>query len=310
MRRLVVDACRISRRAGNGVDALPLAICRVRSSSTGVLPSFCPTKTNFVKELGFVHIDRGLRRRCAFRDRVMPSQRGQPTSMTTTMAISCPTRSTVSDSEAEDLAGAGDLMDETLDAESWSDDPVRMYLTQMGEIPLLTRKQEIELAKRIEKTRQRFRSKLLECDYVIQYAYKILTRVHNGELPFDRTVQVSVTDRLEKDQILGRLPHNLRTLDVVAEAQSPRLPDRRQQVGNRASSAKQAWQRLGRGRRRAVRLVEELGLRTQRIEPMIRHAGGVQPPGRRTERQDRRRTRRPRGRPPNASAGSRSTATC
>src|SRR5438045_1238407 len=30
------------------------------------------------------------------------------------------------------------------------DDPVRMYLTQMGEIPLLTRDQEINLAKRIE----------------------------------------------------------------------------------------------------------------------------------------------------------------
>ena len=34
------------------------------------------------------------------------------------------------------------------DGESWSDDPVRMYLTQMGEIPLLTRRQEIALAKR------------------------------------------------------------------------------------------------------------------------------------------------------------------
>ena len=31
------------------------------------------------------------------------------------------------------------------ESESWSDDPVRMYLTQMGEIPLLTRREEIEL---------------------------------------------------------------------------------------------------------------------------------------------------------------------
>ena len=46
--------------------------------------------------------------------------------------------------------------------------PVRMYLTQMGEIPLLTRQQEIYLAKQIEITRRRFRRKLLECDYVIQ----------------------------------------------------------------------------------------------------------------------------------------------
>ena len=37
--------------------------------------------------------------------------------------------------------------------ENWSDDPVRMYLTQMGEIPLLTRAQEIYLARQIETTR-------------------------------------------------------------------------------------------------------------------------------------------------------------
>src|SRR5213078_2496848 len=44
------------------------------------------------------------------------------------------------------------------------DDPVRMYLTQMGEIPLLKRDQEIALAKKIEVTRKRFRRKVLECD--------------------------------------------------------------------------------------------------------------------------------------------------
>ena len=29
--------------------------------------------------------------------------------------------------------------------ETWSDDPVRMYLTQMGEIPLLSRREEVTL---------------------------------------------------------------------------------------------------------------------------------------------------------------------
>src|SRR6202008_4948364 len=37
------------------------------------------------------------------------------------------------------------------------DDPVRMYLTQMGSIPLLKREQEISLAKKFEFTRKRFR---------------------------------------------------------------------------------------------------------------------------------------------------------
>ena len=171
--------------------------------------------------------------------------------------------------DAEAQLKAEELLAMEADDDSWSDDPVRMYLTQMGEIPLLTRQQEIQLAKKIEVTRQKFRTRLLECDYVIQAAYKILRRVHEGELPFDRTVQVSVTDRLEKEQILGRLPHNLRTLDVllrrnrrdyrIALKKSLKRPVRRR-----------AWRRLARGRRCAVRLVEELGLRTQRIEPLIR----------------------------------------
>ncbi len=154
------------------------------------------------------------------------------------------------------------------DNESWSDDPVRMYLTQMGEIPLLTRQEEIRLAKRIEDTRRKFRAKLLECDYVIQAAFKVLKRVHAGELPFDRTVQVSVTDRLEKEQILGRLPYNLETVDILLKRnrRDYRIAlSKSETKGNR----KAAWVRLARRRRRAVRLVEELGLRTQRIEPQI-----------------------------------------
>ena len=172
------------------------------------------------------------------------------------------------DAEVE-LAGGEEELLSVEDVESWSDDPVRMYLTQMGEIPLLTRQQEISLAKAIERSRSRFRRKVLECDYVIQTAFKVLRRVHDGELPFDRTVQVSVTDRLEKDQILGRLPHNLRTLETLLKRNRRDYrvaTSRKHPIGERRS----AWRRLAFRRRRAVRLVEELGLRTQRIEPMIK----------------------------------------
>jgi RNA polymerase primary sigma factor len=178
------------------------------------------------------------------------------------------------------VADSGDLLDADGDAraddllvvedvESWSDDPVRMYLTQMGEIPLLTRKQEIALAKKIEITRAQFRGRLLECDYVLQFAVKILKRVHKGELPFDRTVQVSVTDHLEKEQILGRLPHNLKTVETLV---NQNRADYRIATSKKAkiTHRREAWKRLGLRRRRARKLVEELGLRTQRIEPMIR----------------------------------------
>ena len=147
------------------------------------------------------------------------------------------------------------------ESDSWSDDPVRMYLTQMGEIPLLTRTEEITLAKRIEVTRREFRTKLLECDYVIRSAYKTLVRVHRGELPFDRTVQVSVTDSLEKEQILGRIPYNLNTLSVLLKRNRHDFLTAFSK-SQKPSRRRAAWQDLGRRRRRAVRLIEELGLRT------------------------------------------------
>ena len=169
----------------------------------------------------------------------------------------------------EVLKSDNDLLAGFDDGDSWSDDPVRMYLTQMGEIPLLTRQQEISLAKRIEDTRRQFRTKLLECDFVTQVAFKTLKRVHSGELPFDRTVQVSVTDRLEKEQILGRFPHNIDTLDVLLKRNRR---DYLNALNRRLPKAKRrrAWLALSRRRRRTVRLIEELGLRTQRIEAMIR----------------------------------------
>src|SRR5213592_1838073 len=97
------------------------------------------------------------------------------------------------------------------------DDPVRMYLTQMGSIPLLKREQEIALAKKIEVTRKRFRRKVLECDGCLNQVVDTLRRVHSGDLPFDRTVKVSLTENLEKDKILQRMPHNLKTLEHLME---------------------------------------------------------------------------------------------
>src|SRR5258708_18705403 len=92
-----------------------------------------------------------------------------------------------------------------------------MYMTQMGEIHLLKRDEEISLAKKIEVTRKRFRRKVLECDYALSNVVETLKRVHTGDLPFDRTVKVSLTENLEKDKILQRMPHNLKTLERLLE---------------------------------------------------------------------------------------------
>src|SRR5581483_7506510 len=126
------------------------------------------------------------------------------------------------------------------DTARWSDDPVRMYLTQMAEIPLLSREEEIALAKKIEITRKRFRRTLLACDLAMRSTIETLTKVHTGALPFDRTIKVSLTEQLTKEQIMARMPHNLRTLEQL-------LAD------NRADFRRMIHRSLPKAERRAAR---------------------------------------------------------
>ncbi len=71
------------------------------------------------------------------------------------------------------------------------DDPVRMYLTQMGEISLLTRQEEISLAKKIEVSRKIFRRWILESGFALERVQELLEQVRNGEVAFDRTLKVN-----------------------------------------------------------------------------------------------------------------------
>jgi len=148
------------------------------------------------------------------------------------------------------------------------DDPVRMYLTQMAEIPLLTRAQEISLAKKIEVARKRFRRSVLGCDFAMRATFESLRKVHGGHLPFDRTIKVSLTERLTKEQISARMPHNLRTLDHLFEGNrrdflvfvSTKVPRAERLV---------ARKRFLLRRQKMLTLLEELSLRTRRVQPLI-----------------------------------------
>lgn len=148
------------------------------------------------------------------------------------------------------------------------DDPVRMYLMQMGEIPMLSRDMEVTSAKRIEATRTRFRRTMLCNDFVLHGAVELLQKVADGDLRLDRTIEISVTNTAEKKRVLKRIQPNLVTIrHLLAQNQG----DFRIAVSRQATDAqkKTAWRRMINRRNKAVRLVEELNLRLQRLLPLM-----------------------------------------
>ena len=148
-------------------------------------------------------------------------------------------------------------------------DPIRLYLSQMSQIPLLSRTEEISLAKKIEVTRKRFRRTLLSCDFAMRATMDVLTQVYKGALPFDRTIKVSLTEQLTKEQILARMPHNLATMERL-------LDENRRDFGRLirksapAAERQEARKRFLRRRRKCLQLVEELSLRTRRVHPLMK----------------------------------------
>jgi RNA polymerase primary sigma factor len=150
-----------------------------------------------------------------------------------------------------------------------SSDPIRMYLSQMANIPLLTREEEIRLAKKIELTRKRFRRNLLRSFSALEATVKTLERVQAGELPFDRTIKVSLTERLTKEQVQARMPHNLPLLRHLMEGQKK---DFGLLISKKATTEDKAAARVRyiRRREKMLVLVEELSLRTRRVQPLIR----------------------------------------
>jgi len=68
------------------------------------------------------------------------------------------------------------------------DDPVRMYMRQMGQIPLLSREQELTISKRIEKSESEIRKILSRFGFIPGVYIELANRIEQGDERFDRLI--------------------------------------------------------------------------------------------------------------------------
>jgi RNA polymerase primary sigma factor len=144
------------------------------------------------------------------------------------------------------------------------DDALGLYLRQMGAIPLLNRPQELALAEELETARTRYRRAALSSWLTLSRVVATFQRVQAGELALDPTIDVVTSLGLSRDQIVARMPHNLRTLQHLLTAA---LADFRALLRTTTNSGRQRLRRvLWRRRRKAIELAEQLSPRTELLE--------------------------------------------
>ena len=144
------------------------------------------------------------------------------------------------------------------------DDPVRMYLSQMGSIPLLSRNEEIMLAKQIEITRKRFRSKVLESDLTLARAIELIEAVQRDEVPIERVLKVDSIVDVSKRKVLKRMPGNLSTIKELLRLNSA---DFKQILDPACSRTKRVRlkEQIDRRRKKCAILIEELNLQITKV---------------------------------------------
>ena len=157
------------------------------------------------------------------------------------------------------------LLHLTAEPEKWNSDPLRLYLAQMANIPLLTKEEEVVYSKRIEKRRRAFRRCVLGSPFGLHNAFQTLTKVFHGQLAFERTV----SEKLSKTQVLHRIPQCLKTLGPMLNST---LSDFNLLVrkSTKKRTKPQLQRRIRQRHHRALLLVEEMNLRNRRVYALMK----------------------------------------
>jgi len=180
------------------------------------------------------------------------------------------------------LATKEDEKDEWVDEEreekSFAEDtsdPVRMYLQEMGAVSLLTREQEVEIAKQIETGEHDVRREVLGLPFTLTYLLELADRIKAGEISERELLDEEGEEETDEEtgepvpkepegQILKQLERLRKAVEERREAEEA-VRQRRQHP----RSAQQAERRLGPLNRRIAKALEDLEIGRRHITSIV-----------------------------------------
>ena len=153
-----------------------------------------------------------------------------------------------------------------------ADDPVRMYLREMGRVPLLTKEQEVAIAKRIEAAEDELTDVLLHTPYTLKEIQMVAARILAGRL---NLAQISdIEDMREQNRFIRDLPQNMEEFFSVEELIEGQVK-RSRRSGLSQKSRANIDAKIAELRGRQVRIIRQFKLKSKEIMKIARKIKGL-----------------------------------
>jgi len=149
-----------------------------------------------------------------------------------------------------------DLTPGTLDK---TNDPVRMYLREMGTVPLLTREGEVEIAKRIERGKKAVLKAISRTSMAAQEVLALAERLRAGEISV-RDLVVFNEEEITEDKLEAKIRETLRLVEKVSRGHKEYLAHRKRflEIGKRDRKYVKAKWKLARLRIAVSELIRDI----------------------------------------------------
>ena len=148
-------------------------------------------------------------------------------------------------------------------AEGTPDDPVRMYLKEMGSVPLLTREEEVEISKRIEKAQNQIEKIIMRFRYSTREATSIAGYLISGKERFDKCIAEKEIEN--KSSFIKLLPKICRLLEEEDKSLENYLKEVQVSKASKANLAK-IYEHIEKGRIRTQAYLRHIHCRHDVIE--------------------------------------------